>query len=160
MIRNMIEVSTLHSLIDKDLIALRNSAKNRRAALILTTVLMRYNKQPTPAIMKITGICKFTVSKYIKLWNRKGLEALKDHRGGSEGDFTAEMEDDFINTVVNKVPKDFSFVTFSWKCNLLSECIYQNYSIKYSNERIRIILHKNKISYKRPQPKPTKANQG
>lgn len=64
---NMIEVSTVNGLTDKDLIALRNSQKNKRVALILTTVLIRYNKQPTPVIMKVTGTCKFTVSRYIKL---------------------------------------------------------------------------------------------
>lgn len=44
MSKNRIEILTLYSLTDKDLIALRNSAKNRRAILILTTVLMRYNQ--------------------------------------------------------------------------------------------------------------------
>lgn len=158
MSRDMIEVSTLHGLTDRDLIDLRDSTKNKRAQLILTTVLMRYNKQPTPAIMRITGTCKYTVSKYIKLWNKNGLKALEDHRGGSEGNFTAEMEDDLINTVVNKTPNDCGFIAFSWTCNLLAEYVYQNYGIKYCGESIRLILHKNKISFKRSQPKPTKAD--
>lgn len=159
MCRKMIEVSTLHGLTIDEVINLSNNSKNKYASLILTIVIMRYNKHSTSEIMRTVGTSKVTVSKHIKMWNKKGIKALEDHRGGSEGTFTAEMQDDLINTVTNKTPHDCGFVSFNWTCDLLVEYIYQNYGVKYSNEWIRRILHKNQISYKRSQQKPTKADE-
>jgi hypothetical protein len=40
----------------------------------------------------------------------------------------------------------------------LAEYINQNYGIKYSDEYIRVLLKKRRLSYKRAQRKPSKAD--
>ncbi|OOM59027.1 hypothetical protein CLOBI_36930 [Clostridium beijerinckii] len=68
------------------------------------------------------------------------------------------MKDDLVNTVLNTRPNDFGFIGNVWTCPLLAEYINQNYGIKYSDEYIRVLLKERRLSYKRAQRKPSKAD--
>lgn len=158
MSRKLVEVETLHGFTIEKLVDIKNKINSNYSKLVLTSVIMRYNDFSTKEIKTVTGKSNITTIKHVRNWNKYGLKALEDHRGGSEGTFTAEMEADLINTLLTKTPEECGFVSYNWTCGLLAEYIYQNYGEKYSNEWIRLVLHKNKISYKRAQAKPTKAD--
>lgn len=83
---------------------------------------------------------------------------MKDNRGGSIPKLDAETINNSIDIVVNHSPTEFGFSTFIWTCELLKIYVEQNFGQKVSNETIRRILIKNRISYKRAQPKSTKAD--
>ncbi|WML34703.1 winged helix-turn-helix domain-containing protein [Clostridium sp. OS1-26] len=156
--RKGIEVESLYGFTTESLKKMRNSHESEFARNVLTAVAMRYEGFSTIKIAKFLLKSKQTIIDYIKKWNSVGLKALEDHRGGSEGTFTAEMLDDLINTVLHTLPNDFGFIGNVWTCPLLVEYIYQNYGEKYSKEYIRILLKRNNLSYKRAQRKPTKAD--
>lgn len=153
-----IEVASLYGFTVEKLKKMRNSSKDEFARDVLNTVIMRFEGSSTKEISTFLLKSKQTVIDYIKRWNSKGLKALEDHRGGSEGNFSAEMLDDLINTVLQTRPNDFGFIGNVWTCPLLVEYIYQNYGEKYSKEYIRILLKRNNLTYKRAQRKPTKAD--
>lgn len=156
--RKGIEIESLYGFTTEKLKRMRNSHEDEFARNVLTAVIMRYEGDSTIKISKFLLKSKQTVIDYIKKWNSVGLKALEDHRGGSEGTFSAEMLDDLINTVLHTHPNDFGFIGNVWTCPLLVEYIYQNYGEKYSKEYIRILLKRNNLSYKRAQRKPTKAD--
>lgn len=156
--RKGIEIESLYGFTTEKLKKMRNSHEDEFARNILTAVIMRYEGDSTIEIAHFLLKSKQTVIDYIKRWNSVGLKALEDHRGGSEGNFSAEMLDALINTVLHTRPNDFGFVGNVWTCPLLVEYIYQNYGEKYSKEYIRILLKRNNLSYKRAQRKPTKAS--
>lgn len=156
--RKGIEIESLYGFTVDKLKKMRNSHDSELTRNVLTAVVMRCEGCSTIKIAEFLLKSKQTVIDYIKRWNSVGLKALEDHRGGSEGTFTAEMLDDLINTVLHTRPNDFGFIGNVWTCPLLVEYIYQNYGEKYSKEYIRILLKRNNLSYKRAQRKPTKAD--
>ena len=156
--RRGMEVESLYGFTTKELKRMRNTHKDEFARNVLTAVVMRYEGVSTIKIAEFLLKSKQTIIDYIKRWNSKGLKALEDQRGGSEGTFSAEMLDDLINTVLHTRPNDFGFIGNVWTCPLLVEYIYQNYGERYSKEYIRILLIRNNLSYKRAQRKPTKAS--
>lgn len=156
--RKAIEVATLHGYTLEDLVALRNTHESKYARIILTVIIMKYNKSSNQDIIEATQKSGVTIVDYVKRWNKLGIKCLEDHRGGSEPTFTAEMEDDLIYTMLNRTPNECGFVGHSWTCSLLAKYIENVYGEKYSDEWIRIVLDRRRMSYKKAQPKSTKAN--
>lgn len=155
--RNSIKIASLHGYNIDQLVDMKNKHTSSYARTILTAVIMRYNKCSTKAIMEFTNKSNATIVRYITLWNNDGIKCLDDHRGGSEATFSAEMEEDLINTTLHKTPNDCGFLGHSWTLELLSKYIENNYGSKYSIEWIRHLLKRNNLSYKRAIPKPTLA---
>lgn len=157
--RKGIEVTSLHNCTVEKLKKMRNSEQNEFARNVLTAVIMRYERHNTINISKFLLKTKQTIINYIKSWNSLGLKSLQDGRGAlNGGTFTAEMKDDLESVVLNRRPNDFGFIGNVWTCPLLVEYINQNYGIKYSDEYIRVLLKERRLSYKRVQRKPSKAD--
>lgn len=156
--RKSFGIETLHGYTIEDLVELKNSTNSKYSRLTLTIVTMRYYGQSNADITAATGLSKPSIVKYIKEWNAQGIESTKDNRGGSENKLEPEMVDDLIYVATNKSPSDFEFTCHNWTCELLSLYIEQTYGIKVSGQTIRVTLIANRLSYKRAQPKPTKAN--
>jgi transposase len=156
--RKAIEVSTLHGFTLDELVKLKNTHESQYAQIILTVIIMRYNGKSPKEIIEFTGKSNVTIVSYIKKWNKLGIKCLKDHRHGTKGTFTAEMEYDLIQTALKTTPNECGFSAHRWTCSLLSQYIENNYGIKYSIAWINIVLKRNNLSYKRAQAKPTKAS--
>lgn len=157
--RKSLAVSTLHGHTIEQLIEMKNNHESSYARTILSAIIMRYSGSSPKEIKEFTGKSNVTIVKYINHWNKYGLQCLEDHRGGSEGEFTAEMIDDLLYTLHHKTPNDCGFVAHSWSCALLAKYIANTYGREYSTSWIRVILIENNQSYKRAQPKPTKSNE-
>ena len=156
--RKSLGIETLHGYTIEDLVELKNSTNSKYSRLVLTVVTMRYYGQSNSDIIAATGLSKPSIVKHIKEWNTHGIEATKDNRGGSESKLEPEMVDDLIYVAINKSPSDFEFTCYNWTCELLSLYIEKTYGVKVSGQIIRVTLHANRLSYKRAQPKPTKAD--
>lgn len=152
------QVTTLHELTIDELVELKNTHQNQYSRTLLTAVIMRYKGKTPKEIIDFTGKSHTTIYTYIKNWNKLGLKSLKDNRGGSERRFTAEMEYDLIDVVMNKKPCDFDFIAHNWTCSLLVQYIEINYGEKFGLTTINNVLKRNNFSFKRAQPKPTKAD--
>lgn len=157
--RKMVEVETLHGYTLEELLELRSSLKSGYSITVLFAITMRYQNIHTDEIVKILGLSKPTILGYIRKWNELGLDALKDHRGGSEPSFTDEMLEDLKDTVVNKCPVSEGFSSYTWTCKMLADYIEKKYNQKYSIEWIRQILIQNRFSHKRGQYKPSLASE-
>jgi transposase len=156
--RKQLEITSLHGLKIEELIDLKNNTNSKYARLVLTTITMRYLGSNTKDIMFATGLSNPTIVKHIANWNSAGMKALIDHRGGSDSKLEAEIIDDILYVVINKSPIDFAFTSHTWTCALLVIYVEQTFGMKVCDETIRRILISHKISYKRAQPKPTKAD--
>jgi transposase len=157
--RPAMPVTTLHEHSIKELIEIKNTHSSEYARTLLTIVIMRYNGKTPKEIMDFTGKSRTTLQNHIKKWNKLGLVSIVDNRGKeSNSRFTAEMQYDLIDVVNNKKLCDFGFVAHTWTCSLLSQYIYNNYGQKFCLTTIRDVLKRNSLSFKRAQPKPTKAD--
>jgi transposase len=149
----------LHGYSIEELISLRNKTKDTFACGILTTVILRYQGKDNRYIISNVQKSKPTIVSYIKDWNKRGLDSLKDNRGGYESPFTVEMRLDLINTLNKSKPNDHNLIGYRWTCPLLAEYINQRYGVLYSDETIRRILKSENYTFKRAQAKPSKANE-
>ncbi|WP_432402248.1 helix-turn-helix domain-containing protein [Wukongibacter sp. M2B1] len=61
--------------------------------------------------------------------------------------------------LLTKSLRTLIFIGHTWTCALLALYINQTYGIKVSITTIWSILKKNNLSYKRAEPKPTKADE-
>lgn len=155
MCRRMVEVETLHGYTIEQLLEMKKSLKSAYSYTVLMAITMRHQKIHTDEIVKILGVSKPTILGYIRKWNECGLDALNDHRGGSESSFTIEMIEDLQETILHKCPVEEGFSSYTWTCDMLADYIEKKYNQKYSSEWIRRILIKNRFSYKRGQYKPS-----
>ncbi len=159
MARPTIQITGLHGFTYEELIDLKNSTESKYTRLALTAITMRYKGYTNTAITESTGLSHVTIVAHIKNWNAKGFKSVENHRGGNkETKLSPDIVDDLLYVVRNKIPQDFEFIGHTWTLALLSFYIKQNYDIDVSGVTIRTILIDNKLSYKRAQPKPTKAN--
>ena len=156
--RKSFQITSLYGYKVEELVELKNTTNSRYSRLALTVITMRYCGYSNNDIIVATGLSKASIVKHIKEWNSNGLKSTKDHRGGSESKLEAEIIDNLVETATRKSPKDFDFTSNNWTCGLLALYIEKNYGVKVSAETIRLKLKLNNLSYKRAQPKPTKAN--
>ncbi|SCL85434.1 helix-turn-helix domain-containing protein [Sporanaerobacter sp. PP17-6a] len=103
--RKLLEVTTLHGFTIDDLIKLEESHQKKSIKSLIRTVIMRYQGIHTEEIQHILGKSRPTITEYINKWNKYGLDALVDNRGGSISTFTDEMLEDLKDTVLNKSPQ-------------------------------------------------------
>ena len=124
----------------------------------LTAVVMTLQGIPAETIAKTLGCSRASVWRYVNRWNNQGMEAAKDHRGGSESSFTEEMLLDIDDALRNRSPRDHGYSKSRWDTRVLQRYIYDTYGKKYSCEWIWQILHKLGYSHKRSTRRPSRAN--
>jgi transposase len=156
--RKQLEISSLYGQDIKELIELKNNTDSKYTRLVLGVITMRYLGAKTKDIMLSTGLSNPSVVKHIAEWNSKGMDAIQDHRGGSVNKLEPEIVDDILYIIINKSPIDFNLTAHTWSCALLANYVEQKYGVKVCIETIRQVLISNGLSYKRAQPKPTKAD--
>lgn len=156
--RSTTQVTTLHGYTIEGLFDLKDTTESKYTRRVLNTIILRYKGYSNTQIHEITGLSNVTMVSYIKKWNSTGIKAIKDSRGGNHiPKLSPEIVDDLIYVTLNKNPVDFEFIGHTWTCALLALYIKQSYGIDVSVTTIWSILKKNNLSYKRAQPKPTKA---
>jgi len=149
----------LHNLTTQELRTLRNTTESSYARSILTIIILRIEGKDNEYISADVQKSIPTIVEHVKKWNKLGLASLIDHRGGCENRFTAEMRSDLLNTLNTTKPNTFDLLGHRWTTPLLAEYIYQKYGEKFSDETIRRILKSETYTFKRAQPKPTKADE-
>jgi len=157
--RPIIDVTTLHGYTIEELIDIKNNAESKYTRLALAAITMRYTGYSNSQIIQTTGLSKGSIVAHIKNWNTYGLKSIEDHRGGNcLPKLSPDIVDDLLYVALHKTPKDFEFIGYTWTLSLLALYIKQNYDIDVSIFTIRSTLKANNLSYKRAQPKPTKAD--
>lgn len=159
MARPTTQITGLHGLTYEELIDLKNSTTSKYTRLALTAITMRYKGYSNTEIAQSTNLSKVTIVAHINNWNDRGFKSIEDHRGGNKDPkLSPDIVDDLLNVVKHKTPQDYEYIGHTWTLALLSFYVKQNYDIDVTIVTIRKILKANGLSYKRAQPKPTKAD--
>ena len=85
--RKLLEVTTLHGFTIDELIKLEESYQKKSIKHLIRTVIMRHQGIHTEEIQHILGKSRPTITGYINKWNKYGIDALVDNRGGSVSTF-------------------------------------------------------------------------
>ncbi len=158
MSRKLVEVQTLHGFTIEELTKMEEKLQKRSKRSLLRAVIMRYQGIHTSGIAEIINRSIASVTIYINKWNKEGVNSLIDNWGGTTSSFTDEMISDLKDTVLNKNPKDYGFISNTWDTHMLAKYISDTFDKEYSSEWIRQMLIRTGFSYKRGQYKPTKGD--
>ncbi|MBV7276870.1 winged helix-turn-helix domain-containing protein [Clostridium sp. PL3] len=143
----------------EELKTMRNKEKSNYSRRILTVIILRLQGFNNKYIASDIQKSLVTVVACVNKWNDLGIDSLIDNRGGSTSKFTAEMKNDLIKTLNESTPNSHNLIGFNWTTPLLAEYINKKYDTSYSDETIRRILKSENYTFKRAQPKPSKADE-
>ncbi len=152
------KVTNTHGLGIDEIAKLAAHAEKPYTRQTLTAVVMTLQGIPAETIAQTLGCSRVSVWRYVNRWNKQGMEATIDHRGGSQSSFTEEMLQDVDDAVRNRSPRDHGYSKNRWDTRVLQRYIFDTYGKKYSYEWIRQILHKLGYSHKRSTKRPSRAN--
>ena len=119
MARKCVEVKTLHGYTIEKLIDLEKKVKSDYLKSLIRAVIMRYKGIHTSVVAKTIGKSVASVIIYINRWNKSGIDAVADVRGGSVSKSTNKMLNDLKDTVINKDPRQFEFTAATWNTHML-----------------------------------------
>ena len=157
--RKAIEVTSLHGLTIEDLNTIAKRANNNYTYTVIQAVIMRYQGIETSVIATTLSKSYATIINYLNDWNKTGVLAISDTRGGKRPNtFTDEMLEDLRDVVETKSPQDFDFEQNKWDSNTLARYIEEKYGKQYSVTWVRNMLKGLGFSYKRGVYKPTLGN--
>lgn len=151
-------VRNTHGLEIDEIAKLAAHAEKPYTRQTLTAVVMTLQGIPAETIAQTLGCSRVSVWRFVDRWNKRGMEAATDHRGGSQSSFTEEMLQDIDDAVRNRSPRDHGYSKNRWDTRVLQRYILDTYGKKYSCEWIRQILHKLGHSHKRSAKRSTRAN--
>jgi len=157
--RPTIGIETLHGNTIEELVDRKNNTSSKFERMVLTIITMRVLGYTNTQINQMTHFTKATIVSHVKNWNKLGLKSLKDNRNNTVGPkLSPDIVDDLKDITLHKKPNEFGYKGHRWTGQLLSDYIYDNYCIRVSDNTIREILKANRMSYKKCEARPTKAN--
>lgn len=111
--------------------------------------------------MQIAVQMKKSYAKLLKIisgFNKKGFEIFTIKKSsGRRKRITPEQEKDVVEAAL-KSPKDQGLAYNNWSCRLLALWFRKKYNTEISDEWVRTILQRNKVSFTVPKHKLAKAD--
>jgi transposase len=99
---------------------------------------------------------------WAKRFNESGLEGLKDKvKTGRKPGLTNDQLILLKNLVLNQKPEDYGYNSGTWTAPLISDWVFKNCNIKYSDDNIYLLLkHKLKLRHKKGKGFYPEADEG
>lgn len=157
--KNILKVNHLFGYSYDELAIMAKDINCIRNRLILQSVLLYLHGDTSVEIAQLLGLTPKTIQIYIHAWNGKGLNCLRDDRGGNiPSKFTEEILDHLYSIVTTSSPRDHGFINTVWTSELLCMVVKQKYMLDCSQSHMKRLLKQIGLSYKRGQYKPTKCS--
>lgn len=104
-----IRITNMHGYTLQELAKLANNAGKPYTRRVLTAVVITLQGIGTELIADTLGRSHAIVCNYVNWWNRLGMEAAEDHRGGSKSSVTEEMLKDIGDAIRNRSSRDHGY---------------------------------------------------
>lgn len=137
---------------------LYRTEKNVKIKTRLQIIELWYEGKKSEEIANIVKQTGVTVRKYMKRYNRRGLEGLNDlQRHGGEAKMTeAEMRE--IDTALKKAPKESGMEVANWRGWVLQKWILRRFGKEVTVQTCYNILHRLRYSKTRAKKQNKKRN--
>jgi len=150
-----IQRSELQEAIEQVKEAIRYNKKKDKQLCIherLLTVQLLLQEKSMADIVEVIGRNQSTSYNYAGMYRDGGIDGLVSFfYQGSESKLTPDLENQLIDTIENKIPKDCGFeVECNWTGPLIREWVAKNLGIEYSERGIRSLLERIGFSFTRP----------
>lgn len=144
-----IDVSTLERL--------RQAEKDVKTRERLHAVILELKDYSREEIANILSTTRATVWRWIKRFNKGGVNGLRDkHKTGRPGKMGAE-EKKRLREELKKSPREAGYTFDSWSTKLVLHHLKEKYSVTYHPRYIQRFLGKLRIKLKIPRPKHYKS---
>jgi putative transposase len=119
--------------------------KNARVKDRIRAVYWKFKKVSNAEIARRLNCVPLTITQWIKNWNKEGYEGLLDKpKSGRPSTLTNDEKNEIIAELKTKTSQ------VRTTCKRVSGKIEEKFNKKLTREPIRLMLHKNKISWKKP----------
>jgi len=115
--------------------------KERMIAVSLSEEGMRNYK-----IGEILGRGRDTIGRWIKSYKEKGIEGLKEGRGGDHSSYLTESQKEELKEIIQKT---YPIRAKGWSGDIIKELIEYRYEKKYTREGVYALLKGMNITYKK-----------
>lgn len=127
--------------------------KNPKVKDRLRAIIWKFKKLSNAEIGRKLGYTSLSVSKWINNWNKYGYEGLLDKKSpGRKAILSLEEQKKLINFVKNKKEGRVT-------CRILVAMAKKEFKKDISAERIRVLLKKNNLSWKKPKKEDYRKNE-
>jgi transposase len=119
--------------------------------------IIAFKSNTSQEISRVLRIAPSSLFRWLKQFKEKGIEGLKETRGGN---YPAKLSEEEWEEVKEKIVlgKDYSGREINWTLKKLQQVIEEEYAVKYSTEGIRKKLHKMGLSLRRPRVRHYKSD--
>lgn len=128
--------------------------KNAKVKDRLRAIKWKFQKVSNAEIARRLNCTDQSITKWVKKWNKQSYEGLLDKpKSGRPTILTQEEQIEIVEELKNKNGNTRT------TCDILIEQIEERFNKKITREPIRQMLHKNKISWKKPDKKDYRRNE-
>lgn len=126
--------------------------KDRRMFERYQTIHLHFQGKTIKDIAGIIRRSEKTVSQYIHAYQANGIDGLKmNHSPGAPSRLTKEQQEQFKQTIVEKLPHQVGFTAkFNWTLHLMGEYIKREFDKTYSLQGVADLAHRLKLSHTKP----------
>jgi len=126
-------------------------AKNGRYALRVQCIKLKKEGKRTKEIEEALLISRDAVSRWVRRYNKEGLEGLKSKKPTGRKE---KWNDDLFKELFEELNKNRGF----WTIKKMQKFIKEKHNIKIPEESLRRKIHKAKYSWKTSRPNPYKGD--
>ena len=126
-------------------------AKNGRYALRVQCIKLKKEGKRTKEIEEALLISRDAVSRWVRRYNKEGLEGLKPKKPTGRKE---KWNDELFKELFEELNKNRGF----WTIKKMQKFIKEKHNIKIPEESLRRKIHKAKYSWKTSRPNPYKGD--
>lgn len=147
-----LSINNYHNETLKSLKKARSEAKNKKAQIKITAVMMCWKGKSANQIAKDLEIHVQTACRYINAFNEGGLKKLLDYKKSpGRKPILTEQEVEVCKEMFMSTPEEIKFaINVNWDTGLMQEYILNKFGKKIDRSNIHRLLKKHGFSYTRP----------
>lgn len=135
----------------KEICGLYTTEKDSRMKSRLLAIKYAYEGKKSEDIGELLNQTGVTIRKYMKRWNRRGYEGLRDIPHPEVKKIMTESEMGEIDKVLRRSPRESGIERSNWTAPVMMEYVSQQYKKKISSGTAYNIFHR--LSYTKTRPK-------
>lgn len=156
-----LNVTDTHGFTVQSLLKEERKIKDTFFKLRMAAVRLIMEGHTTVQVAQVLGICRQSVSTYVKMFNRGGLPELlhRDFPPGNQPYLSEEEQSEIKRIMLESTPeKEGIEISASWDSRLLQKLIEERFGVFMSRQGITYMLHRMGFRYTRPTYTLKKAN--
>ena len=142
----------------KEVCGLYGTEKDGRMKMRVLAIKYAYEGKKSEEIGELLNVTGVTVRKYMRRWNRRGYEGLRDIPHPEVKKLMSEYEMVEIDKMLKQSPREYGINRSNWTGPILRECVKKEFNKEIKRCTAYNIFHRLNYTKTRPKKQNKKAN--